>query len=78
MAQVVFHYSTPQGVVLNRCMAAEVEDLPELREHAAGHVQRIIFAPNLEDWRNWILHVSNELGEQLFAMPFSSFIGKSH
>jgi hypothetical protein len=77
MTQVIFHYSTPQGIVLNRCVA-EIEDIPELREYAAGCVQRLISAPSLEDWRNWILHVSNEFGEELFAIPFSSFLGKPH
>jgi uncharacterized protein DUF6894 len=77
MTQVVFHYSTPHGVVLNRYMG-EVEDLRELREYAAGCIRSLISGPNLEDWRNWILHVSDETDEQLFEVPFRSFLGKLH
>jgi hypothetical protein len=76
MAQVILHYSTPQGVV-NRS-AAEVDDLPVLREYIAGCIRTLICSPTLEDWRGWVLHVSNESGEVLFALPFSLFLGKPH
>ena len=77
MAQVILYYATPQGVLVNRS-AAEVNDLPEPREYIAACIQRLISVPSLEDWRNWILYVSDELGEELFAMPFSLFLGKPH
>jgi Domain of unknown function (DUF6894) len=77
MAQVLFHYSTPNGIVRNRHWA-EVEDLLELREYAAAYIQKFISVPSLEDWRNWILHISDELDEELFSVPFSLFLSKPH
>jgi uncharacterized protein DUF6894 len=74
---VYFHYSTPRGVVLNQS-ATEVGDLPELRELAIRFVQTLISAPNLDDWRNCILHVTDDMGAELFAMPFSTTLGLPH
>jgi hypothetical protein len=33
---------------------------------------------NAEDWRNWVLHATDELGEELFTVPFASVVGKLH
>jgi hypothetical protein len=35
-------------------------------------------APSAEDWRNWVLHVSDALGDEIFALPFASLLGKPH
>lgn len=77
MGQVYFHCSNAQKVVWDR-RGTLVHDLPELREHAIRVIQSLIAAPTLEDWRNWILHVSDDLGEELFAIPFSSVLGRLH
>jgi hypothetical protein len=77
MLQVLFHYSTPRGAVSSQSVV-EVDDLPELREYAERFVQTLIAAPALEDWRNWVLHVSDDLGREVFSMPFSTMIGKPH
>jgi hypothetical protein len=29
-----------------------------------------------EDWRRWVLHVTDQDGEEVFALPFSSLLGK--
>jgi hypothetical protein len=34
--------------------------------------------PGAEDWRNWVLHVTDEFGEEIFALPFASVLGKPH
>jgi hypothetical protein len=34
--------------------------------------------PSVEDWRSWILHVTDELGDELFYVPFVSVLGKLH
>jgi hypothetical protein len=77
MAQVFLHYATPQGVVLNQ-RVAKVNDLTEVRAYAVQSVQALISAPTLEDWRQWILHVRDDLGSELFAVPFASLLGEPH
>jgi hypothetical protein len=77
MAQIYFHCSSAEGVLLDR-RGSDVEDLAEAREHAVGVVRRFISAPGPEDWRQWILHVSDRDGEEIFALPFSSLLGKLH
>ncbi len=77
MAQVFFHCLSPRGELVNHSVA-EVNDLPELREYATRLVHTLISAPNLEDWRHWALHVSDELGQDLLTLPFSAFLGKPH
>jgi hypothetical protein len=77
MAQVFLHYATPQGVVLNQCVA-KVNDLTEVRAYAVQSVQALIAAPSLEDWRHWVLHVRDDLGSELFAVPFASLLGEPH
>jgi hypothetical protein len=77
MAQVYFHCSTTSGVMMDQC-EADVDDLTEAREYARAIVQSLIAMPGPEDWRNWALHVSDELGQEIFAMPFSSMLGRPH
>jgi hypothetical protein len=35
-------------------------------------------APGPEDWREWIMHVTDDLGEEIFALPFSCILGRVH
>ena len=77
MAQVFLHYATPQGIVLNQSLT-RVNDLTELRAYAVQSVQNLISAPSDEDWRHWVLHVRDDLGSELFAVPFASLIGEPH
>jgi hypothetical protein len=77
MAQVYFHCSHTQGVLIDR-RGTTVADLVEAREQAASIVQTLIAAPSLEDWRDWVLHVSDGVGEEIFLLPFASLIGKPH
>ncbi|HWP27673.1 MAG TPA: hypothetical protein VNL39_15185 [Xanthobacteraceae bacterium] len=77
MAQVFFHCVSPRGELVNQSMA-EVADLPEVREYAARLVQTLVSMPNLEDWRHWALYVSDELGQDLFTLPFAALLGKPH
>jgi len=75
MAQVYFHCSDDQRVLLDR-RATEVDDLIEARDYAARIVHTLIAAPSLEDWRNWELHVCDELGDEIFVVPFAAELGK--
>jgi hypothetical protein len=48
------------------------------RERAACIAQTLIKAPNLEDWRDWVVHVEDRLGDEVLAMPFASVLGQAN
>ena len=77
MSQVYFHCSNPQGVLLDRYGAA-VCDLAEARDRAVCVVRSLTTTRSGEDWRSWILHVSDDLGDELFVVPFAFVLGKPH
>ena len=77
MVQVYFHCSNDQGMMIDQCGAA-VGDLAEAREHAALVVRSLVTAPSAEDWRSWVLHVSDDLGDEIFVVPFAAVLGKPH
>jgi len=77
MAQVTFHCSSTDRVLLNYG-EAQVRDLTEARLEAASVVRALIAAPGPEDWRDWMLHAIDDLGEPLFALPFTALMGRSH
>jgi hypothetical protein len=77
MAQVYFHCSSTAGVVIDRHGAA-VDDLTEARDRAALVVRSLIMAPGPEDWREWVVHVSDDDGEEIFCIPFPFVLGKPH
>ena len=77
MAQIYFHCSNPKGVLLDRRGAA-VDDLAEARDQAACVVHSLTMTRSAEDWRRWILHVSDDLGDELFVVPFAFVLGKPH
>jgi hypothetical protein len=75
MTQVYFHCSNAEEVLIDRC-GAMVDDLAEARDRAASVVRSLTTAQSLGDWRGWILHVNDELGEELFVVPFAFVLGK--
>ncbi len=75
MAQVYFHCSNAQGVLLDK-RGTEVDGLAEARARAAQVVAFLIASPGPEDWRQWVLHASDDLGEELFAVPFAAMLGR--
>lgn len=77
MAQVYFHCSR-ENLLLADCCRAEVDGLTDAREQAAMVVRSLVIAPGPEDWRGWVLHVSDDLGQELLALPFSSVVGRLH
>jgi len=77
MAQVYFHCSNTERVMIDQYGAA-IGDLAEARDHAALVVRSLIMTPSTEDWRSWVLHVSDASGDEIFAMPFVSMLGKPH
>ena len=77
MAEVYFHYSNARGVLIDRSGAA-MDDLAEVREHADALVQSLIMTPNAEDWRGWVLHVTDDDGNEIFDVSFATALGKPH
>ena len=77
MEHVYFHCSNSEGACFNQRSAA-VENFAEVRAHAARVVQSLIMLQDPEDWRDWTLHVSDDLDQEIFALPFSSVLGKPH
>ena len=77
MSQVYFHCSNMERVLVDRC-GMSVFDLMEAIEEATNLVRLRLAEPNLVDWRDWVLHVSDEAGEEIFVLPFASVIGKPH
>jgi hypothetical protein len=77
MAQVYFHCSNARGVLKDRC-GTSVSDLIEACEKATSRVRSLIAAASLEDWRDWVLHVSDEVGDEIFVLPFAFVLGKPH
>ena len=77
MALLYFHYTNDDGTLIDR-RGSDMSGIAEACEHATCVVHSLIATPSTEDWRGWILHVIDELGEELFAMPFSSVLGKPH
>lgn len=77
MAQVYFHCSTTERVLIDRS-GSTLGDLTEAFDHAALVIQSLIMSPSLEDWRGWVLHVSDAAGDEIFVVPFASMLGKPH
>ncbi len=77
MTHVHFQCFSSEQVLLDYG-EANVTDMTEAREQAAMMVCEFLAAPGPEDWRDWMLHVSDELGGDLFALPFTAVIGPLH
>jgi len=75
MTQVYFHCSNTKNVFVDR-RGAMVDDLAEARDHATSVVQSLTKTSGLEDWRDWVLHVSDDQGDELFVVPFAFVLGK--
>jgi uncharacterized protein DUF6894 len=79
MTQIYFHCSSPRGSLMDQPgIGVDVGDLTEGRECAAQVVRSLIGTPSLEDWRQWLLHARDELGEEIFVVPFDSVLGRPH
>jgi hypothetical protein len=76
MADVYFHCSDAEHIFIDRRGAAV--DLSEAFVHAERLVRAMVMSPNTEDWREWVLHATDELGDELFALPFTAVLGKLH
>jgi len=75
MTQGYFHCSNTKKVFVDR-RGAVVDDLAEARDHATRVVQSFTSERSLEDWRDWVLHVSDDQGDELFVVPFTFVLGE--
>ena len=55
-----------------------VSDLAEARDRAAGIVRSLIMGRDAEDWRDWVVHVSDDFDDEIFVLPFAFVLGKPH
>jgi len=70
MAQVYFHCSSSGGVWIDRSGQA-VSDLAEARDRAACIVRSLIMERGAEDWRDWVVHVSDDSDDDSFSRSHS-------
>jgi hypothetical protein len=77
MVQMYFHCSSFEGTLIDRHGAA-VANLTEARDHAVQIMRSMILTPGAEDWRDWVIHVSDDDGGEIFDLPFTSILGKPH
>lgn len=75
MTQVYFHCSNPKKVFVDY-YGVVVDDLAEARDHATRVVESFTCERSLSDWRDWVLHVSDDQGDELFIVPFTFVLGK--
>jgi hypothetical protein len=75
VAQLYFHCSNSQGVMIDQ-RGTTFRNLAEARDHAARIVGSLVMTRSLEDWRGWMLHVSDDLDEEVFVLPFASVVGR--
>jgi hypothetical protein len=62
---------------MQRC-SVEVGDLVEAHQYASCFMHALIMEPNSEDWRGWIMHISDDAGYEILTLPFASMLGKPH
>lgn len=75
MTQVYFHCSNPDGILLDQ-RGVVVADLSEACDRATSFVRTLIASPSGDDWREWTVHVSDEAGDEIVAIPFASELGR--
>jgi len=76
MTEVYFHCSEAEHFIVDRRGSAM--DLNEAHAHAERLVRSLVMTSGNEDWRDWRMHVTDDLGEELFALSFSSILGRVH
>jgi hypothetical protein len=77
MATLYFHCVGTQEALVDRS-GSEIDDLFDARARAFQVISAIIASAGPEDWREWTVHVSDDDGEELLLVPFSSVLGKPH
>jgi hypothetical protein len=76
VTHVYFHCSSDRGILIDQYGAA-VDNLVEARDHAARVVRSLIMARSANDCRDWVLHVNDDAGVEIFVVPFALVLGKA-
>ena len=77
MREIYFHWSDANHDLIDNRGAA-VNDFADARAHTDRLVRALVMAPSMEDWRDWVLRVTDEFGDEIFVVPFASVLGKPH
>jgi hypothetical protein len=77
MTQVSVRCFTTRGGVLDG-RVANVDDLIDAYDYATRVARSLIAIPSSRDFRECYLSVIDDLGDELFWIPFPSIIGKPH
>jgi hypothetical protein len=77
MREIYFHWSDANHDLIDTRGAA-VGDFADARAHADRLVQSLVMAPTMEDWRDWVLRVTDEYGDVILVIPFAAALGKPH
>jgi len=77
MTEVYFNCSSP-GHILRDRRGITVRSFTEAYAEAERFVRFLVMTPTAEDWRGWELRVTDELGCEIFAIPFASLVGRLH
>ena len=75
MTQMYFYCSNTNKVFVDYC-GAVADDLAEARYKGTRVVQSFAYWHSLENWRNWVLHVSEDQGGEQFVLPFTFMLRK--
>lgn len=77
MTEILF-YCSNNGRLLPEGYKVAVESLTEASEHAVRVIRARMRLPGPDDWRSFLLHVCDDLGEELFVVPFAFVLGRPH
>jgi hypothetical protein len=75
VTHVYFHCSSARGILIDQYGAA-IDSLVEARDHAARVVRSLVMVHSEKDCRDWVLHVSDDVGFEIFVVPFAFVLGK--
>ena len=77
MAQFTFH-CTRRRRALGERRGAELADLVEAHERALSVVRSVASRmPSRQDWRDWLVRVTAETGEEVLVVPFVYVLGRA-
>jgi hypothetical protein len=77
MTDIYFHCSDDEHMMMARHPVA-IDGLVEAIAHADRLVRSYVMTAAAEDWRSWVLYATDELGSELFTVPFASVLGRLH
>jgi len=77
MTNIYFHCANEEYEFDDKRGVA-IDNLVEACEQARRIVHSYVMTASAEDWRSWVLYATDELGEEIFTLPFASVLGRLH